>query len=203
MSLDAREGARGSSPLGPGVLALIVGASGVGKDALIAGARSILADDSRFVFPERTITRPPHGSEKHIPISDAEFAKAAQDGQFALTWEAHGLSYAVPAGIDEMIGRGQTVIVNSSRAITGAARQRYAQVHLVLIECPLAVRAERLAQRGREPAESVQARLMRKVSDFDPGEADVRIDNSGTLADGVAALVAALQSFPAGPKAQS
>jgi phosphonate metabolism protein PhnN/1,5-bisphosphokinase (PRPP-forming) len=192
--------AQGARPpadqLGPGTLALVVGASGAGKDALIAGARTILAQDTRFAFPERIITRPPHSAENHASLSEAEFVRAAQEGRFALTWEAHGLCYGVPASIDEMIRDSKTVVVNASRAITGTARRRYARVCLVLVECPLPIRAARLAQRGRETHNSVEARLARQVAAFDPAGADVRIDNSGPLHDGVRAFIEALRALP-------
>jgi ribose 1,5-bisphosphokinase len=184
-----------AAQLGPGTLALIVGASGAGKDALIAGARTILAQDTRFSFPDRVITRPPHDAENHVSLSEAEFIGATQDGRFALTWEAHGLYYGVPAIIDAMIRDNRTVVVNASRAIAGTARRRYARVCLVLVECPLAIRAARLAHRGRETPENVEARLARQVAAFDPADADVRIDNSGTLQDGVRAFIEALRSL--------
>lgn len=181
-----------------GTLVLVLGASGVGKDALIAGARTMLMQDSRFAFPERTITRPAHAAEHHASLSEADFSAAAREGRFALTWEAHGLQYGVPASIDKMIASGQTIVVNASRSIGAAARECYSRVCLVLIECPLDVRAARLAQRGREDGGAVEARLTRRVAEFDPIEVDARIDNSGALKDGVRALVEFLKSLPEG-----
>jgi ribose 1,5-bisphosphokinase len=186
-----------ATPLGPGTLVLVVGASGVGKDALIAGARAALAQDPRFAFPERAVTRPPNSAESHASLSDAEFTRAVEEGRFALTWAAHGLRYGVPASIDGLIADGRVVVVNASRTIGEAARRRYARVCFVLIECPLDVRTARLAGRGRESAASAEARLMRNVPTFDPAEADVRIDNSGPLAVGVHALTEFLRSLPA------
>lgn len=198
MSFEAQEAGRAVARIGPGVLALVVGASGAGKDALIAGARTILTHDLRFVFSERTITRPPHDAENHASLSDAEFDQAAREGRFALAWEAHGLRYGVTASIDEIIRGGRTVVVNGSRTISGMARQRYARACLILVECPPGIRAARLALRGREARAGIEARLMRSVMTFDPADADVRIDNSGSLAEGVRALVEALRSLPRG-----
>jgi phosphonate metabolism protein PhnN/1,5-bisphosphokinase (PRPP-forming) len=181
--------------IGPGALALIVGASGVGKDALIAGVRENLSRDPRFAFPERVITRPSNNAEPHASLSEADFRKAALDGCFALTWEAHGLHYGIPASIDDMIRRRQTVITNGSRTIVPLARRRYARVCVILIECPADIRAARLALRGREAVGSIETRLAREVAAFDPTDADVRIDNSGALALGTRALIEALEAL--------
>lgn len=181
--------------IGPGALALIVGASGVGKDALIAGARESLSRDPRFVFPKRVITRPSTDAEHHASLSEADFRKVTLDGGFALTWEAHGLHYGIPASIDDMIRRGRTAIVNGSRTIVPLARRRYARVCVILVECPAGIRAARLALRGREAAGSIEARLAREVAAFDPAAADVRIDNSGARALGTRALIEALESL--------
>ena len=180
--------------LGPGALVLVVGPSGAGKDALIAGARELMAGDTRFVFPDRVITRPPHDAEEHGSLSEADFAEAEQQGCFAFTWQAHGLYYGVPASIDQTIRDGRVVVVNGSRTIGDTVRQRYSNVSFILIECPLDIRAARLALRGRESETDIHARLARTVSAFDPAAADVRIDNSGSLADGARALAAALTS---------
>ena len=195
MSSETQEAGHVVGQLGPGALALVVGASGAGKDALISGARASLANDPRFAFPERVVTRPSHGAEDHGSLSDAAFADAERRGSFAITWEAHGLRYGVPVSIDEAIRNGRTVIVNGSRATIDTVCRRYARTAIILVECPIGIRAARLALRGREPPASVEARLMRKVAAFDPADADVRIDNSGAIEDGVRALVAALQSL--------
>lgn len=196
MSLEASRGRSDTTQIGPGALVLIVGASGVGKDALIAGARECLSNDPRFVFPERVITRPSNDAEHHASLSETDFRKATRDGRFALAWQAHGLLYGVPASIDVMIRRSQTVVVNVSRTIVTLARQRYARVCVILVECPPGLRAARLALRGREAAGDIEARLAREVAAFDPADADVRIDNSGALSDGTRALINALSALP-------
>ena len=79
----------------PGVLVLIVGPSGVGKDTLITGARQALDGDKRFSFVRRLVTRPTDVDlEDHISIDPVEFALGKASGRFALCWDAHGLNYA-------------------------------------------------------------------------------------------------------------
>jgi ribose 1,5-bisphosphokinase len=184
-----------SLELGPGALALIVGPSGAGKDALLAAARTKLVGDPRFAFPARIVTRPQHSAENHGSMTEAEFATAMRRGDFALTWQAHGLHYGIPASIDRAIIDGRIVVVNGSRTISGALRLRYARSSLILIDCPPEIRATRLALRGRETVAAMQARLTRRIPAFDAEGVDIRIDNSGALADGECALIAALMSL--------
>ena len=196
MSLEASRPKSDTAQIGPGTLVLVVGASGVGKDALLAAAREHLSNDRRFVFPERAVTRPPNNAEHHASLSELAFRTAILDGAFALTWEAHGLHYGIPSAIDDMIRGDQTVIVNASRTIVPLARRRYARVSVVLVDCAPHIRAARLALRGREAADRIEARLAREIPAFDPTEADMRIDNSGALAIGMRALLDHLKSLP-------
>ncbi len=199
MSVEGGDSAREAMELGPGALVLVVGPSGAGKDALINGARTALAGDTRFIFADRIVTRPPHAAEGHGSMTDAAFQEAQQGGAFALTWKAHGLCYGVLTAIDHDIADGRIVIVNGSRTIAGSARHRYARTALIHVDCPVEIRATRIAARGRESAGEVAARLNRDVTAFDPNDADVRIDNAGALEDGIKILADALTSFARAP----
>src|SRR5690606_8671503 len=100
----------------PGILVLVVGPSGAGKDTLIDGARQALEGDSRFSFARRLVTRPADIEvEDHVSLDRAEFARAARAGRFALTWQAHGLDYALSIGVDTDLALGRVVIANISR----------------------------------------------------------------------------------------
>ena len=93
------------------MLILIVGPSGAGKDTLLNGARDALADDLRFRFVRRIITRPGDmGQEAHESATEQAFELRRQAGDFALTWRAHGLHYGIPAEISMDLARGRVVI---------------------------------------------------------------------------------------------
>ena len=137
-----------------GVLFLVVGPSGVGKDSLIDGARQFLDQDVSFWFPTRYITRPADaGGEKHQAITPDDFDRLTRDGAFLLSWRAHGHGYGVPIAVREALSRGRSVIVNVSRDVIGEARRLWSPVRVMLITAPRDVLRERLIKRGRESAE--------------------------------------------------
>lgn len=181
---------------GRGALVVVVGPSGAGKDSLIDGARARLSENPRFFFPRRVITRTPDRSEDHKTISAPEFAEAERRGEFFLTWSAHGLSYGIPADVAERLADGQVVVCNVSRTVTEAARQRWRDVFVVLVTAPAAMRAERLAARGRELI--IGERLDRRVADFDAGKADFELDNLTTIDAAVARFTNYLQYVSGG-----
>ncbi|MBU2533768.1 MAG: phosphonate metabolism protein/1,5-bisphosphokinase (PRPP-forming) PhnN [Alphaproteobacteria bacterium] len=180
--------------IGPGFVVLIVGPSGAGKDALLQGLRQHPDCNPRLHFAERIVSRESHIAEVHATDNEQAMAAAAARGDYALSWRAHGLTYAIPAAIDRHVLAGGLVVFNASRTVVDQTRRRYANTRVVLIDVPKAVRAARIRARGRETADELETRLARSV-DFDPSCADVIVDNSGELASGVAALAAALQSF--------
>ena len=170
-----------------GTLFLIVGPSGAGKDTLIAAARERLP--ATYVFPPRTITRPPQpGAEHHIATDASAFDRQERAGAFALTWRAHGLAYGIPATIETELANGKHVVVNVSRAIVDEAKARFVPARSVLVTASPAVLSARLTARGRE-ADVIEERLDRTHSIA----ADKVIVNDGDLEPAVAAFVIALQ----------
>jgi phosphonate metabolism protein PhnN/1,5-bisphosphokinase (PRPP-forming) len=168
---------------------LVVGPSGAGKDAILQAARSALADDARFFFPRRVVTRAVNAAEDHASLSPAEFEAELARGAFAIHWQAHGLSYGIPAEADDAVRAGRAVVFNASRAAVAAARLRFVSTSAVLIDAPLEVRAARLAERNRESPADVLARLGRVVVGFEPKDADLTIDNMGTLEEAASRLI--------------
>ena len=174
--------------IGPGRLVLVVGPSGAGKDTLIDLARAALQNDVSVVFPRRIITRAA-ADEAHDTMDADAFDNAARAGAFALTWEAHDLRYGIPASIDGHIRAGRTVACNVSRAIIAAARERYANVRVVLVTAPPEVLAARLASRARGSDGDLKLRLARSEALGSPA-ADCVITNVSAPEAAAAALIA-------------
>jgi len=169
------------------MLVLVVGPSGAGKDTLLDAARQTLADDPRFRFVRRVITRPADaGGEVHEPATEAEFARRS----FALAWQAHGLRYGIPADITTDIAAKRIVVANVSRGIIAEAAKSF-PVRVIEITAPPDILAARLATRGRETAADVAARLARNVP-LPDGIVRETIMNDTTVEAGVARFLAAL-----------
>jgi ribose 1,5-bisphosphokinase len=164
------------------MLILVVGPSGVGKDALISYCRSRLAGIDAVVFPRRTITRAAgDGSEDHDTVSEEEFQRRAAAGGFVLNWRAHGLGYGVPASIRNDLAAGRTVVVNVSRSIVDEARWRFRPLTVVAVTASPEILAARLRDRGRETSEDIGRRLERAQAIEVDGPDVIHLDNSGAL----------------------
>jgi ribose 1,5-bisphosphokinase len=178
-----------------GRLVLVVGPSGVGKDTLIDGARAALSGRPDVVFARREITRPADaGGEDHSHVDAADFRARRDEGGYLLAWEAHGFGYGLPAQLAVELAAGRTVVANVSRTVMEDARARFSRVRVVSISASAATLARGLAARGREDAAGIKDRLAR--ADLYVTQADdvVEIRNDGSPEEGVAALVAAIQT---------
>ena len=165
--------------IGPGRLVLVVGPSGAGKDTLLRLAQAACVDDHDIVFPRRVVTRASSADEDNIALSPDEFARARDHGDFAVHWDAHGHSYALPLEINDDILAGRAVVANVSRTVIAALRQAYANVVVVAITVPPDVLAQRLAARARSTDGNIADRLARSVDDAS-ANADVTILNAGS-----------------------
>ncbi|QHP67571.1 phosphonate metabolism protein/1,5-bisphosphokinase (PRPP-forming) PhnN [Bradyrhizobium sp. LCT2] len=165
--------------IGPGRLVLVVGPSGAGKDTLLQLAQAACIDDHDVVFPRRVVTRESSAAEDNIAMSPDEFRRGIDHGDFAVHWDAHGHSYALPLEINDDIRAGRAVVVNVSRTVIAALRQAYANVVVVAITAPPDVLAQRLAARARHSDGNIAERLSRSVEDAST-QADVTILNAGS-----------------------
>ena len=176
-----------------GTFVAVVGASGAGKDSLINFARDHLADAVRVV--RRVVTRAADGgSEDHDSMTPEAFAAAKLRGAFALSWEAHGLSYGLPIALEDDLAAGRVVIANLSRAVLPRLLARYPNALVVEVTAEPDVIARRLSGRGRETGDDI-VRRMERGARFRLPPGTVQIDNSGQLDLAGAQFVALLRDL--------
>jgi ribose 1,5-bisphosphokinase len=168
---------------GSGAMIVVVGPSGAGKDSVIDYAMARLqacAADVELV--RRVITRAEDaGGEDHEAMSPDDFKLCAERGGFAVSWEAHGLHYGIPADCLARLAEGRTLVANGSRAVLDRFREAFPRVAVVNIVALPEVIAARLVARARESEAEIRSRLARQVPDIDGDPNLTTIDNSGPL----------------------
>ncbi|MGV9202750.1 MAG: phosphonate metabolism protein/1,5-bisphosphokinase (PRPP-forming) PhnN [Promethearchaeia archaeon] len=170
----------------PGMLFLVVGNSGSGKDSVISGALEKYPEHlKKLHVAKRYITRPAGEFEDNISISEKEFKKLKRTGKFALSWHIYHLYYGVPIEIDQYLQNGEPVVVNVSRTILDDARTKYVNVRVIFIKVPFEVTLKRIKERGRETGTLLQERIKRAKTHQTCEKADYVVDNSGKLEDAI------------------
>ncbi len=165
-----------------GMLVIVVGSSGVGKDSLLAHARRALVNASDVHFVRRVVTRvASDANEPHESVSEAEFQQRKALGAFVIDWQAHGLSYGIPVSCVDALCQGRLVIVNGSRGALPRFARLFPRRYIVHVVVPAEKLKERLLARGREEGDALQRRLLRRI---EPSQLDGpvwKLDNGGTL----------------------
>lgn len=170
----------------------VVGPSGVGKDSVMA---AMAARDPRVALARRIITRPTDaGGEDFEGVTTDEFHARNAAGDFALSWAAHGLHYAIPVSVNAQLQNGQDVLANLSRTALVLARDRFSRFDVINLTADRAILAARLAARGRESADQIAGRLDRAAVGLPDGIKAYDIDNSGAL--GLAVQAALDRLYP-------
>ncbi|MBC7314487.1 MAG: phosphonate metabolism protein/1,5-bisphosphokinase (PRPP-forming) PhnN [Rhizobium sp.] len=177
----------------------VVGPSGAGKDSLIHLAMQYFAGRPDVHFVQRVITRPADsGGEQHRGVLPDEFEAMREQGAFAVDWDAHGLSYGIPASVHEKLALGHLVVANGSRSALPQLAKAFPSLLVVNVTASPEVLAERLVARGRESREEILERLKRGSLTVDGDYDVVTIDNSGALADAATKLISTLEAVLAG-----
>jgi ribose 1,5-bisphosphokinase len=175
-----------------GRLIAVVGPSGVGKDTLIDALGRSLPWLHRV---RRTVTRPPGPGERFDSVSAEAFERMRRDGAFCLHWDAHGLRYGIPAGVEDRVRRGQDSVANLSRRVLPDAAAAFPRLLVLNLTASPEVLAQRLQGRGREDGDGIGARLGRAALEVPAGPWEaVTIHNDGLFEETLAAALAALQA---------
>jgi len=143
----------------PGLLILVVGNSGSGKDSIMRGVIEL--------YPTE--------------LKEEDFSKLALQGVFVLKWHIYGLDYGIPIEIDDWLKKGHPVLVNVSRSIIKKARSIYHNIVVVFIDAPFEITLKRIKERARESGLRLEERIQRARRNQDLPDADFIVDNSGEL----------------------
>jgi len=176
----------------PGLFFYVVGPSGAGKDSLIDGARAQLPANA-FVFAKRVITREPgKPGEVYDSCTQEKFMQRKAQGDFLITWGAHGLFYGLPKSLLLTQQSGQHIIANGSRGVAEQIKALVPDLVFIEITAPVGVLAKRIAQRGRETEQEISQRLSRQVSTLPAGVRTYRIHNDQSLDMGIERFVSTI-----------
>ncbi|WP_255418411.1 phosphonate metabolism protein/1,5-bisphosphokinase (PRPP-forming) PhnN [Mariprofundus sp. EBB-1] len=143
----------------------VIGASGAGKDSIMAYARQKVSGDTPAIFCHRYITRAADaGGENHIALTDREFEIRKNRGCFAMNWQSHGHQYGIGVEIHDWLKADLNVIVNGSRAYLNEALMAFPEMIPVLINVSDDMLFHRLKARGRESVPDIKSRIQRSQS---------------------------------------
>jgi ribose 1,5-bisphosphokinase len=164
----------------------LIGASGSGKDSLLAYARKHIAEDQPVIFAHRYITRPADsGGENHIALDDREFRLRKKLECFSMHWYSHDTYYGIGQEVHHWLQKGSNVVVNGSRAYLDEAANQFPQLVPILVTVEQDKLAQRLIARGRESQSEIKRRLQqaRELESTVYHPCLIRLDNNGQLTE--------------------
>ena len=185
-----------------GAWIFICGASGVGKDSVIALAQQSLAEKNfakrtEIVFARRIVTRELQTGSDHDPMTQSQFLTLQRAGGLQWHWQAHGFFYGIATHYAADVRAGRLVVINGSRAhVLGLPPP--SNVRLVQITADPQRLAERLERRGRDATRAVADRMARNDR-FSDMKADCVIQNDTDLSGAANALANYLTDFTPAP----
>jgi ribose 1,5-bisphosphokinase len=183
----------------PGLFVAVVGPSGAGKDSILRGAAAHFSNAPEVHFARRIVTRSANCDEDHDSVTEAEFDTMTAAGAFAVHWQAHGLHYGISNHVHDRLNEGGIVIANASRAICPHIKALFVHCLIVHITASEHILSQRLALRGREESNQREGRLARSKALEQAFEADIRIENNGSLDEAIQQFVQAVLALKPAP----
>ena len=183
-----------------GRLIAVVGPSGAGKDRVIEEIARAVPHISPV---RRVITRAPDlPGEASIPLSRQDFARRREDGAFCLHWQAHGLSYGIPAQVLADVEGGAQRIVNLSRGVLPEAQALFPELLVLHVTARPETLARRLMARHRETEAEIDGRMSRVTPNLPVGIQCLDLHNDGPIEDTVARALRMIgeSGAPAAPR---
>ncbi|MCO5733235.1 phosphonate metabolism protein/1,5-bisphosphokinase (PRPP-forming) PhnN [Rhizobium sp. SSA_523] len=184
-----------------GIMVVVVGPSGAGKDTLIDAIRLPMSGRPDVHFVKRAITRAAEaGGEDHAAVSQAEFEALRRAGRFCVDWQAHGLHYGIPREVRTRLAEGGIAIANGSRSALPRFAAAFPRLTIIHVTAKPDVLAARLRNRGREDGEDIAARMRRSDAFAIPeGYQSITIDNSGDIDEAARQLLVFLHDLSTAP----
>jgi guanylate kinase len=181
---------RGDWSLGPGLLFVVSGPSGAGKDTLV---ERLLRRRPALRYSVSATTRPPRPVDtdgvQYFFLTLEEFERRARDGEFLEWREYNGQLYGTPRSfVEETLNEGYDLIMKPEVNGALAIKRSFPQATLIfIVPDRLSHLESRLAARRTESTEDIAARLaiareeMKFIPRFDYLVINAQTDVEGDL----------------------
>lgn len=175
-------------------LALIVGASGTGKDTLLRKAASHFQHNDHIVFMQRFITRAPDDNEHNYYVDAMAFSILKEHDFFTSTWQAHNNIYGIARHHLEQLPEDGLAIASISRTVISDFEKKFQNVFTIQVQVHPDRLRDRLVLRKREDNAAIKKRLQR--ADL-PVQANnlILFDNSAPLSSTAPLFIDLLSSL--------
>ncbi|MDH7601118.1 MAG: guanylate kinase [Armatimonadota bacterium] len=183
-----------------GLLVVLSGPSGVGKDAVLAEFQKVCPEVQRCVT---ATTRPPRATERdgvdyHF-LSLEEFQRRVEEGRFLEHAEVHGYLYGTPREpVEQAMSEGRDIVLKIDVQGGIAVKRSVPDAVMVFVVPPSMAELERrLRSRNTDSAADIQRRLVNAQRELELiGEYDYLIENDSvtSAAEKLRAIVVAEHS---------